>query len=276
MQNIIAFFIRNRIFFLFLLLLFVSLGFTIQSHSYHRSKFINSANWLTGGVYASVNDIASYFDLKTQNEWLLEENRRLRDSLHNSFQEIPFPNNTQDSTHVLFKYRIVSATVIKNSYSATKNYLTINKGAKDGISRDMGVVSSKGLVGIVENTSSGYAVVQSALNTLTEINASVQRTGQFGSLKWDRKDPSFMQLTDIPKIANPQVGDTIVTGGMSAIFPKGILIGRVHSFELDSSENYYTLQVALFNDMTRLEHLYIIENTHKNEIQTLEESVLNE
>jgi rod shape-determining protein MreC len=81
MQQIINFVIRNKTFLLFLLLFSVSLALTIQSHSYHRSKFINSASALAGGVYGTFNSIDKYFNLKDQNKILVEENKRLRNKL---------------------------------------------------------------------------------------------------------------------------------------------------------------------------------------------------
>ena len=77
------------------------------------------------------------------------------------------------------------------------------------------------------------------------------------------------QLVDIPKIANFKTGDTIVTSGRSSIFPKGIPIGTVSDFKLDNTENYYEINVLLFNDMTNIEHVYIIENINTPEIKTL-------
>ena len=271
MQNIIAFFIRNRNFFVFLALLSLSLVFTFQSHSYHRSKFINSANWLTGGIYESVNQVNSYFNLKEQNQILAEENKRLRSLLLiENNQEID--SIVEDSSSFLLNYKIRNATVIKNNYNKTKNYLTIDIGKKDGVEQDMGVISSRGIVGIIDNTSAKYARVQSVLNSLSQINAQLNNTNHFGTLSWDAKNFKLVQLTDIPDIANIKVGDTIITGGRSTIFPKGVLIGTIDSFKLDASENYYIIEVKLSNDMTNLEHVYVIENMDKNEIKQLEET----
>ncbi len=273
MQNIIAFFIRNRNFFFFLSLLSLAMAFTFQSHSYHKSKFINSANWLTGGVYESMNGISSYFNLKEQNELLVEENKQLRSLLFSLQKNKSLDTIIPDSTSNLAGYSVLTATVIKNSYTKTKNYITINKGEKDGIKQDLGVISSKGIVGIIDNQSNGYAVIQSVLNSLSKINAGLKNTSHFGTLKWDVKDHKIVQLTDIPDIAPVKVGDTIVTGGRSSIFPKGIPIGVISDFTLDNSENYYTVNVKLFNDMTNLEHVYIIENTELKEIKQLESSI---
>ena len=76
MQQIINFVLRNKTFLLFLLLFGVSLFFTIQSHSYHKSKFINSANYVTGGIYKKTNGIKQYFNLKEENTKRTEETKR--------------------------------------------------------------------------------------------------------------------------------------------------------------------------------------------------------
>lgn len=274
MQNIINFFLKNRFFFFFLVLLMLSLFFTIRSHSYHKSKFINSANWVTGGLYETANNVSGYFGLKKHNRQLVEENQRLRNLLFN--RESPYPDSIPSDSILLpqtKRYVIRNASVIKNSYHSPKNYLTIDKGENDSISQDMGVITSNGIVGIVDNTSGNYATVQSVLNILTRINAKLKSTNHFGTLKWDGASENIVQLIDISRIASLQEGDTIITGGMSTIFPKGIPIGTIKSFALDISENYYIINVQLFNDMTNLGHVYIIENTNKEEILELEQSV---
>ncbi|SFD12072.1 rod shape-determining protein MreC [Algibacter pectinivorans] len=267
MQQIINFIIRNKNFLLFLLLFGISLLFTIQSHSYHKSKFINSANFLTGGVYNSANNISGYFSLKAQNELLTAENKRLRKLLLNV-------NTNADSTFIdslTFSedYRFYSANIIKNSYSLNNNVLTINKGRNDSIKQDFGVISSKGIVGIIDKTSGNYATVISILNGTSSISAQLKKTNHLGSLIWDGKDSKFTQLIDIPKIAKVKAGDTIITSGQSSIFPKGVPVGTIESFKLDQAENYYEINVRLFNDMTSIEHVYIIENANKEEISNL-------
>lgn len=267
MQQIINFIIRNKTFLLFLLLFSISLTFTIQTHSYHKSKFINSANFLTGGVYNSVSNINRYFSLKSQNELLTEENNKLKSILYNTY-------GLKDSTFLdslSFKqtYKFVSASISKNSYSSSKNVLLINKGTSDSIKQDFGVISSKGIIGIIDNTSKHYATVLSILNTTTKISAQLKKTNHFGTLTWNGKSPYYSQLVDIPKIAPVKIGDTIVTSGRSSIFPKGIPIGVINNFELDVAENYYEINLKLFNDMTNVYHVYVIENTDLQEISNI-------
>lgn len=265
MQQIINFIIRNKNFLLFLLLFSVSILFTIQSHSYHKSKFINSANFLSGSIYSSANDISVYFNLKSQNQLLSEENRRLKSLLYN----LRSSTETIDSDSLKKPYYFSNAQIIKNSYSATDNFLLINKGTNDSIKQDFGVITTQGIVGIIDKTSGNYATVLSILNTTSSISAQLKKTDHFGTLTWDAKNPALVQLTDIPKIAKVLVGDTIVTSGRSSIFPKDIQIGTIENYKLDAAENYYEINVKLFNDMTNLEHVYIIENINKPEITNL-------
>lgn len=267
MQQIINFILKNKNFLLFFLLFGISLLFTIQSHSYHKSKFISSANFLTGGVYNSINNINGYFNLKSQNNLLSEENRRLRFLLHNA--KIKTDSTFIDSLRFNTPYRFYNAHIIKNSYALTTNFLTINKGYKDSIKQDFGVISSKGIIGIIDKTSRSYGTVISILNTTSRISAQLKKTNHFGTLKWDGRSPEFTQLIDIPKVAPVKIGDTIVTSGRSSIFPKGVPIGVVDDFKLDQAENYYEINVKLFNDMTNIEHVYIIENVNTVEINNL-------
>tara|TARA_R110002012_G_scaffold277194_1_gene464409 strand:- start:830 stop:1645 length:816 start_codon:yes stop_codon:yes gene_type:complete len=265
MQQIINFFIRNKTFLLFLVLFSLALVFTIQSHSYHKSRYINSANFVSGSVYSSVNNINTYFDLKEENLKLQSENNRLRAIVYNS------ENKTINLADSITKanYITIPALVIKNDYSLNNNILLINKGRKNQIKQDLAVVSPKGVVGITDRFNANYTTVLSILNTNTLISAKLKTSNHFGTISWDTKSPKYVQLTEIPKIATIKKGDTIVTSGRSAIFPRDILIGKVKSYQLDKSENFFNVEVELFNDMTSLDHVYVIDNTDKKQIETL-------
>ena len=271
MQRIIDFILRNRNFLLYLLLFFISLVLTFQSHSYHRSKYFNSANWVSGTVYSTRDNITSYFKLKGENQQLIEENNRLR----NIFYNLGMPDSVAIDTQQL-SYSVVPARVIKNSYSGSENYLTLNKGAKDGLQQDMGVITAEGILGIVERTSNRFATVQSILNTKSNINAKIKNTDHFGSLTWNTSRFDEVQLEDIPRLVSLGEGDTIVTGAMSSIFPEGIPIGVVRELRLEDSASFYTIYVSLFNDMTNLSTVYVITDLNRSEILELENTLENE
>ncbi len=268
MQHIINFLIKNKNFILFLVLLSISLLFTVQTHSYHKSKFINSANWLSGGIYEKANGISSYFNLKSENERLVEENRQLKNILYNqkdSLSSVQFIDSISYPTDYLFR----AANITKNSYSSRNNILLINKGSNDSIATDMGVINSKGVIGIVDRVGGSHATVISILNKNSKINAELKNTKHFGTLTWDGKNPNIVQLEDIEKLAKFSENDTIITGGNSTLFPKGIPIGIIKDFQLNTTKNLYDINVQLFNDMTDLENVYVIENLHREEIDNL-------
>lgn len=253
-----------------MLLLSISLVLTIQSHSYHRSKVVSSANFLTGGVYERMNSISEYLSLKGQNDELAKENARLKGLLFN----VSDSNAVKkvDSIKGVSKTDIIVSKVIHNSYNVFENYLTLNSGARDGVKADMGVINSAGIVGIVDHTSPGYATVISILNVKSQINAKIKKSGHFGSLVWNGKNTGYVQLIDLPRLASVRKGDTIVTGAQSHIFPENIGIGTIDKVYIDNETNFYTINVKLFNDMTNLGHVYVIRPRDREEIINLEKT----
>ena len=268
MQQIFNFIYKNSNRLLFLLLLGISLFLVVQSHSYHRSKVISSANFLSGGVYERINNVSEYLNLRTQNDALAQENAKLRSLLFDVKDTASIPK--MDSIKGLRPTDILVSKVIHNSFNSHENYLTLNSGSLQGVKPDMGVINSLGIVGIIDNTSANYATVVSILNIKSQINAKLKKSNHFGSLGWNGKNTGFVQLTDIPRLAAIRKGDTIVTGGQSVIFPENINIGTVDRIYIDNQTNYYTLDVKLFNDITNLGHVYILKGNDREEIINLE------
>ena len=262
MRQIIKFLEKYRYFLLFLILEFFALFFTIQSHSYHRSKFVNSANRLTGGIYNKANSINEFWSLKSENKQLLEENTRLKNIL--SLQTIEI-----DSTKYNKRYHYSSAKIIKNEYTKRNNYLLLNKGLLNEVDSDMAVVNSKGIIGVTKSVSNYNATVISVLNKYSRVNAKLKNNDHFGSLSWDGKDYKTVQLLYLPRQAKFKIGDTFITGGKSTIFPEGILIGTIKDFEKNNNVYNY-INITLFNDMSSLSNVNIITDLQREEIQQLE------
>ncbi len=269
MQQIFNFIFKNSYRLLFLLLLGISLSLTIQAHSFHKSKVISSANFLTGGVYSQLNDIDEYFSLRSRNEALATENARLKSLLFNRTDSLDL--DKIDSIPGLKRTNVIVSKIIHNSYNTPENYLTLHAGTNNGVKTDMGVINDLGIVGIVEKTSPKYATVLSVLNIKSRINAKFKKSNHFGSLVWNGKNTGFVQLIDVPRLASTvRKGDTIVTGAESRIFPENINIGTVYKIYIDDKTNYYTIDVKLFNDMTNLGHVYIIKDNEREELLNLE------
>src|SRR5690606_38053943 len=254
MQQIIGFIIRNGLGLLFLLLLSCSLWLTINHYSFHKSKFINSSNVVSGTVYSQKSSITDYFRLKKDNEALYEENLRLTKLLLNEENAHLIDENAIFHDHTI---QVIPAKVIRNSYRFQQNYITIKGGEKQGIKPDMGVINDKGIVGFVEYTSDNYATVLSVLNTKFQTVAKIKKNNPIGRPSWNGTATRCMQLTEIPRLTDLKKGDTIVTGVSSKAFPENIPIGEVETMFLDKTNNNVTLEVRLFNDMTNLNYVYI-------------------
>ena len=268
MQLIINFIIKNSHKLLFLLLFITSLSMIINSHSYHRSAYVNSANAFTGGVYQQINEAKEYLSLKEKNKILASENAILKELLFNKKDTILTSKTVFRKD--LNNFKVVIAKAVKNSFNKKQNYITINAGSNAGIQTDMGVVNDKGIVGLIEKTSPNFSTIQSVLNIKSKINAKVKNSEHFGSLIWDGKNVGFAQLIDVPRLASIRKGDSIVTGGNSDIFPENIPIGKIDKIFIDTKTNYYTINIRLFNDMTSIGYVYVIENKKRKEKETLE------
>ena len=170
--------------------------------------------------------------------------------------------------------------------SSFKNHLVINKGLKHGLKNEMGIVSSKGIVGIINRTSKNYSSAMSVLNIDTKINAKIKRSSYFGTLEWDGISNRYLLLNDIPETADIKVGDSIITGGMSLIFPEGINIGVVSKVinynkedntnlnvveysKIQFRENYLNIEVKLHTDMNNLNNVYVIESINREEFNNI-------
>jgi rod shape-determining protein MreC len=271
MRNFFRFIIRNHFLLLFLLLEGLSFYFIFNYNEYQRSVYLSSSNQVSGYLYERFSSVIEYFQLKEVNEELAEENAELKNQLQ---QQSPVlhatPFHFGFDTLANQKYRYTSAKVINNSVNKHFNYLTLDKGAADGIEPDMGVISSRGIVGVVLNTSQHYSTVISLLNTRLQISARLRETGFFGSLNWDGSSYRHARLTGIPAHASPSVGDAVVSSGYSSIFPENILIGTIDETELARGGGFYNLKVLLAVDFKKLHYVQVVEKLRAEEQRNLE------
>jgi len=288
MQQIIDFIIRKKDVVVYFILLSLSLALILNSNYFQKSKVLLLSNNISNYTKENLNFFNEYFKLKEVNFQLSKENLDLKNKL-----EKTNINKGLDSLRNLnFSYK--NAKVISNNLSSFKNKIIINKGSNDGVKSEMGVISSNGIVGIINNTTPKFSSIISILNIEMKINAKVKRTKHFGTLEWDGFNTRHLMLNDISETANIKVGDTIVTGGMSLIFPEGINIGIVSEIinqnefndsvvrfvgninkakylDFEFKENYLNIEVKLHNDISNLNNVYIIESFNKQEFQKLKE-----
>jgi len=273
MQQLFNFLAERKYLFLFIFIQLVTLGLTIQNKDYHKSTFINSTGNFVGGIHSKVNNFSKYIDLYEENQRLVEENAKLHSMLQTSMKEVGIRMKSLNDTNklkIIQKYHYTGAEVINNSYTRRNNHITLDKGTRNGVSDGDGVVTTNGIVGVIENTGENYSSVISILNKNLQINAKLKKSNYFGSLSWPGKDRTKFKLSDIPKEAVINVGDTITTGGFSTIFPEGIDIGVIEDFKLVDNQNYYKIVVKPFIDYAKIKHVYVVHNLHREEIKSLE------
>ena len=221
--------------------------------------------------------VQSYLNLRTINRNLQEQNGQMEMQLLDLQEQIEvmqadtvtFKGAVSDSARI-FPFQFVIAEVVNNSISQLSNYITINKGRKDGIQPDMGVVSEQGVVGIVSNVSDHFSVIISLLNPKSKLSCKVLGNNSFGYLTWDGRDADYAILEELPRHAEFHKGDTIVTSGYSAIFPAGLIVGVVDDFYKERDDNFYALRVKLATPFSSLQHVRVIQNAYRNEQIELE------
>jgi rod shape-determining protein MreC len=258
---------------LFLLLEAIAFYLVVLFNDSQKLILFSSANRIVGTSYEGINFVTSFFLMGNYADSLVVENANLRAQLE-QYRYYQIPSNDSLQLDTLQAYSYVGARVINNSINSKNNYMTINKGRKHGIAEHMGVITHKGAVGIVLRVSDHYAQVMSILHRNTQVNAAIKRTGYFGPLVWRGNDPKMMFLKDIPLHADIQLGDTIQTTGYSTIFPTGVPIGVVDTFRQELGSYAYEIDVALFEDIAKLEYVYVVNFLRKKEVEQLEKEII--
>jgi rod shape-determining protein MreC len=272
MRNIFLFIRRYRTFFAFLIFQGVALWFLFNYNRFHRAKFLGVANEMTGRINTQYNKVEDYFTLREENKRV----HRLNDSLLNLLPRNFMRRDTtmqasQDSLpyDTLGNYRRYfsrPATVVYNTVNAQKNYIQINRGSNQGIRDNMAVVSSDGsAVGLVVNVSGNFSQVMSLLHVQSTVSVSLKKTGDFGTVEWDGKDPRYLLLKRIPKTVQVDKGDTILTSPVSFNFPPGYMVGTVADIKLDNTTGMYLLKIKTGANFYNLQQVHVIENMERTE-----------
>jgi len=267
MKNIIGFIRQNFTFFSFLILQIVSLVMLSSYSKSHQTFFGNWNNTIAGSVNSYYNEWAYFFELKATNAKLVAENVALRNELAQNF--VPYDTSVKSGTLILRKdslekirkFFYYPAKVVGNSFTLQKNYITIERGALQGVKKDMAAISPDGsIVGVVVEVNDHYSKIMSLLHRNSKVSSMLKRDRIAGSIEWDGKSPDILLLKNISKSASPKIGDTILTSPYSSSFPAQLMIGRVTSIIKDPSSNFLTLNIKSATNFYNLEFVYLVEN----------------
>jgi len=255
MQDLLAFFLRFGGAFTFVVLEAICALLIVRYNDSHREIWLHSGNLLVGSVAEKVDAWSDFVSLREVADSLAAENARLR--LQLLLQPEVLPDSVQaarlDSSFVLLPTRVV-----RNSVALANNTLTINLGTNQGVEPRQGVISGRSIIGVTRSVGGEYAEVLSLLHSESQVSAALKKAGNYGVLRWQGIEPRKMTLEEIPRHARLSVGDSVVTSGYSAIFPRGLPIGRVDTFWLEPGNNFYEVRVELAHDPANLDYGYLL------------------
>ena len=266
MYNLIRFIQKHHFVLLFLLLEVLCIVLLTSTQSFHRQKGINTTNDIVGSIYETGSDIGDYFRLGKINRALSEENAQLRRQLA---VVTDTTRNYTEAISIDTVYEFIPARVVNSTVNRPNNYILINKGRADGIEKDMGVVSTNGIVGIVADVSQHYASVMSLLHSYSTISVRFKDSEQLANLRWETTNYRYGIIDDIPTHLRPQAGDTIVTSSYSYIFPENLMAGTVVELIKSPSGTLNKAKIEFATDFSNLKSVYVIHHTNQREIDSL-------
>jgi rod shape-determining protein MreC len=280
MERVFEILFRFKNFILFVFLQIISLYLIIQVNTRHNFVFAEFSQGISGSFQESRGRIFSYFNLMEENQKILyqmkeirEEYLRMRNELAVYKNRLPLKSEYRivpDSLLQKEEFNFIPAQVVNNSLDKSYNFLTINKGSRNGVKKGMGLISDEGVLGQIISVTENYSLAMSILNKNFRLSAKIYQENFFGSLSWSGGSPEYAELEFIPLHVNIQKGDTIVTSGFSSIFPEGFRVGIIEDFEEKSEDGFYQIKVKLNSRPGNAYHVYVVANQNRVEIDTLE------
>lgn len=223
-------------------------------------------------VWGLSQNVSDYFSLKSQNDSLAQENFRLKAKLEALEAHIADSILAAKiySKSDIDGFRFIPAKILKISDNSQHNYLIINRGEADGIEKGTGVITEQGAIGVIDAVSKNFSFARSFKNHGMNISARLGSNGAAGPLSWDGIHSNVALLKEIPHHIAITPGDTVYTSGYSSIFPADIPLGVVESSHIVNGSTH-NIKVVLFEDLTSLKYVTIVQNLNKDEIKALEE-----
>lgn len=256
----------------FILLEIAALGMLRHGDSLQDLFISRAAHGFLGYFWGVSENIADYASLRTENRHLAEEILRLTETITRLEEEAAAAaarDSADYTTAWRGKYEFIPAEVIKNSVNKQHNYLIIGKGSDDGVRPQTGIITSRGVIGIVDAVSRRYSYAISFLNSDSSISARIGKDGAAGPMAWDGKGSGNALLREIPLQVKFEEGDTVYTSGFSTIFPPDIPIGRITGSRIVNGATF-EIKVSLFQDFSSVRHVCLVRNRDLDEIMSLE------
>lgn len=271
MQKLLLFIRKTAVAILFVILEIIAIRCYAYSTPYTQARLLVWSNAVVGYVYSTFAGVTNYFTLRKENIRLTEHIATLENRIRTL--ETILPEDRPKVEGVLQRYEYTSAKVISSTTNRSRNFITIDKGFRDGISADMAVMTPEGYaVGVVVDCSENFAVAKTLLNVDFRISGVLAEDGSHGSVVWRGGDTQIIEFVELSKYAKVKEGEMVRAAGFSHYFPSEAVIGNIENFTLADNGTSYNCRVRLAADMGRLFNVVLVRNTGAGEAQALEES----
>lgn len=272
MRNIILLIQKYRNFLFFLFLEFFSLFFLFSyRNSYHHYNYLSSSNIITSSLYNFQYNMFSYFSLREINNDLLKENSILKNQLLNKDLVVGRKFIKSKDTIYQKNFLFKEVKVINSQFKHYENFLIVNAGKKSGVRDKMGLIGTKGILGIVKNVTDNYATIRPLINPNFGLKVIHEKTNSWGDLIWVPEENNYQNIfvKNIPIYTKVKLGDYFTTSGAEGLFPGGIKIGKV--IEIKENIEQQTLDIKLKNeeDFSRTKIGFIVFNKTAEEIKQI-------
>jgi rod shape-determining protein MreC len=247
-----------------IILIFTNDNFQIR---FLRSAAITSFGTIQSGISA----IPNIFALETENKLLRENNIKLAKELAD-LKEAKL-ENIRLTKLLNFKEKsrlsLVGGKIVNKSLVQTRNTITLDIGESDSVFIGMPVITDDGLVGRIVATSAHYSIAQILLNRDLKVTVKNQRSRIDGILTYDGS--SDLIVKNVPKNADVNVGDVMITSEYSNLFPHGIPVAVV--VEVGHLDNLFKkVIVAPLVNFQNIEEVFVVKYIPSNERNELEKT----
>ena len=253
----------------------VALWYYATSTPYTEAKILSRTSAVGGAISGMVTDVRHFFTLPEKNRELTARVAYLEEVLAASVEAESIDVDSLSrvmNARTELAYRYYPARVVSSTSSKRRNYIVIDRGEDDGIAANMGVITpDRALVGYVVSCSPRYSVVMPILNEKFRIGGCLSENNYTGSVRWTGASTHHAEFIDLSTYADPELGMAVEV--RSERLPEGILIGHIDDYEYNATQTAFKVRLHLAVDISRLDNVIVVENSHYGEIEGLLESV---
>ena len=241
------------------ILVLISLSVLLPKSNFINKSLLKDSTMLLNNVVMypfttltkekNTNHNESYIIQKKVNESLEKEIQELKEAL--------------ELNKTLTEYTPINATILSRNKSYWYNTITIDKGKKDGITEDMAVITSKGLIGKISSvsltTSEVKLITSDDINFKVSIAINTNDVDNFAILNGYDSKTNLIKATGIDKTTNINIGDKVLTSGLGEKFPAGIYIGTVEKIESDKYNLSKTVHIKTYQNFNDIHYVTVLK-----------------